>query len=68
MRMSGDTLVLEGLASSAAEVVQALRSTPGFGEVRPLAPFRRERASDGGNEERERFSLSIRLVAPVGTR
>jgi hypothetical protein len=68
MRMSGDTLVLEGLASSAAEVVQALRATPGFGEVRPLAPFRRERSGAAESEDRERFTLAIRLVASEGTR
>jgi hypothetical protein len=61
LRASGDTVVVEGAAASAAEVVQALRAAPGIRAVRPLTPFRQERAPD--RETIERFALAIQLGA-----
>ena len=61
LRASADSVVIEGLAASGAEVVQALAAERRFIDVRPIAPFRQERAADVTQEERQRFAISFRL-------
>ncbi|HYD52155.1 MAG TPA: hypothetical protein VEA99_05995, partial [Gemmatimonadaceae bacterium] len=62
LRVSGDTVVVEGLAASGAAVMQTLRAARGVTEVRPLAPFRRERAAGEPTAPAlDRFALALRV-------
>lgn len=59
-RGRGDSVVVNGLATHAARVFEALERTPGLADVRAAAPVRRESA--GGAEAMEHFTIGARRV------
>lgn len=63
LRGTGDSLLLEGLASRATASFEALQQAPEIQGVRATAPIQREAADSG--PARERFVLSARL-RPTG--
>lgn len=59
-----DSVVIEGVAGSAADVFNALHEMPGVSQVRALAPIRHERTN--GEATIERFVIGLELVRSVG--
>ena len=59
LRADGDSVSLEGQAGNAAAVFAALRSVPGFVDVRSTAPIRQELTV--GQSSIERWSLAFRV-------
>jgi Tfp pilus assembly protein PilN len=55
-RVRGDSLVLDGMAASAARVFDAIDGTPGLMHVTAAAPVRRE--APKGSDALERFTLA----------
>lgn len=64
LRAVGDSVVLEGAASNAAAVFEALRAAPGIDGVRADAPIRRE-VGEGGAPV-EWFAVALRLAPASG--
>ncbi|HEX6631059.1 MAG TPA: hypothetical protein VF048_08205 [Gemmatimonadaceae bacterium] len=58
----GDSVVVEGLAGTAAGVFDALGGAPGVAGVRTAAPVRPDLEEAGGLE---RFTLALRLAPPL---
>jgi len=60
LRAVGDSILLEGEASSAAAVFDALRAAPGIDGVRADAPIRRKAGAGGASVEQ--FVVALRLA------
>ncbi|HEU4628956.1 MAG TPA: PilN domain-containing protein [Gemmatimonadaceae bacterium] len=62
LRGTGDSVVIEGLAGSAATVFDAVAAAPGVAGVRTAAPVRPDLEEASGTE---RFTLAVRLAPPL---
>jgi Tfp pilus assembly protein PilN len=65
VRGQADSVVVEGLAASAASALEAVERAPGVAGVRTAAPVR---ADLDAAEGAERFTFAARLAPPVGPR
>ena len=63
LRGRADSVVVEGLATSAADALAAIERAPGIAGVRTAAPVRTDLETDEGGE---RFTFAARLAPPVG--
>ena len=63
LRGRADSVVVEGLATSAADALAAVERAPGIAGVRTAAPVRTDLETDDGGE---RFTFVARLAPPVG--
>jgi len=63
VRGRADSVVVEGLAGSAADALEAVERAPGIAGVRTAAPVRTDLEVDDGLE---RFTFAARLAPPVG--
>ncbi|MEP6493506.1 MAG: PilN domain-containing protein [bacterium] len=63
IRAREDSLIVDGLASHAARVFDAVEKTNGLADVRAASPVRRELQDEGG--ALEHFTIAARVVRPA---
>jgi len=65
IRAREDSLIVDGLATHAARVFDAVEKTNGLADVRAASPVRRELQDEGG--AMEHFTIAARVIHPVVT-